>query len=297
MYAFAPSAGFLVEECAVLPDGRVEAADFASRMGEDLAFCAVMAVQNETGVIQPVEVLADLAHGCGALFLSDAVQAAGHAAIPVSADVVTVSAHKFGGPAGVGAVLHRVGLLPLLKGGGQEHGTRGGTENVAGICAMAAAAEHVREPEWMAELRDGLEDAFLRRMQDAGVAVTVAGGNRFGRGSAARRHVGASSAGGHRIGSVSCFVFGGGDGFPTGENLVLSCDLAGLALSSGSACHSGTGTPSSALLAMGYSPAEAVRGLRLSFGWGTKEAEMRRAYEILGDVVLRLVCPGGMRHT
>lgn len=272
VYAFAPPAGLSVEECAVLPDGTIDPADFAARMGEDTAFCAVMAVQNETGVIQPVEELASLAHACGALFLSDAVQAAGHIAIPHSADIVTVSAHKFGGPAGVGAVLHRGTLVPLLKGGGQEHGIRGGTENVAGICAMAAAAAEASEPDWMAALRDTLEAAFLRRMRMAGVPVTVAGQ--------------------HRIGSVSCLVFGGGEQFPTGENLVLSCDMAGLALSSGSACHSGSGTPSSALLAMGYSPAEAVRSVRLSFGWGTSSEEMRQAYQVLGDVILRLVCCG-----
>ena len=286
VYAFAPSAGFSVEECAVLPDGTVDPADFAARMGEDTAFCAVMAVQNETGVVQPVEKLAAFAHGCGALFLSDAVQAAGHTAIPAEADVVTVSAHKFGGPAGVGAVLHRGGLIPLLKGGGQERGLRGGTENVAGICAMAAAAAAVREPDWMTELRDGLEEAFLCRMRDAGIAVSAAGR------TAGRQH---------RIGSVSCFVFGGcgsegdgdsaGSGFPTGENLVLSCDMAGLALSSGSACHSGKGAPSAALLAMGYSPAEAVRGVRLSFGWGTDPEQMRQAYAVLGHVVVKMVCP------
>lgn len=299
VYAFAPSAGMLVEECAVLPDGTVDPADFAARMGSDLAFCAVMAVQNETGVIQPVEKLAALAHGCGALFLSDAVQAAGHIALPGTADIVTVSAHKFGGPAGVGAVLHRGTLAPLLKGGGQERGIRGGTENVAGICAMAAAAAAVSEPDWMADLRDALEDAFLCRMREIGVPVSAAGRQGCG-----------SSGKGHRIGSVSCFVFGGGDdfsagsgvpnvsafptgtAFPTGENLVLSSDLAGLALSAGSACHSGTGTPSAALLAMGYSPAEAVRSVRLSFGWGTTETEMRQAYAILGDVVEKMVCPG-----
>jgi len=272
VYAFGPSAGFAVEECAVLPEGTVDLSDFAARMGEDLAFCAVMAVQNETGVIQPTEELASLAHACGALFLSDAVQAAGHITLPHAADMVTVSAHKFGGPAGVGAVLHRGTLLPLLKGGGQERGLRGGTENVAGICAMAAAAAEVWEPDWMAALRDGLEASFLRRMHRVGVRVTVAGQ--------------------HRIGSVSCFVFGGGAQFPTGENLVLSCDMAGLALSAGSACHSGTGAPSSALLSMGFSPSEAVRSVRLSFGWGTEEAEMVRAYGILEDVIRKMVCSG-----
>lgn len=264
--AFALPAGMQSETCAVTPDGTVDPADFALRMGEDVAFAAVMTVQNETGVIQPVEKLADLAHGCGALFLTDAVQAAGHIGIPACADMAAVSAHKFGGPAGVGALLHHGGLVPLLKGGGQERGLRGGTENVPGICAMAAAAKAVCAPEWMADARDRLEAAFLCRMEAAGVPVSIAG------------------CGADRIGTVTCAVFGGAES----ENLVLSCDLAGLAVSAGSACHSGTRAPSGVLLAMGYTEKEAMGGVRLSFGYGTAAAEMEEAYRILGDAAEKL---------
>lgn len=272
VYSFAPAAGMAVEECAVTPYGTVDIPDFAARIGEDLAFAAVMTVQNETGVIQPVNELAELTHSCGGAFFTDAVQAAGHIPLPEKADVLTLSAHKFGGPAGVGALLHRGEMTPLLKGGGQEKGLRGGTENVPGICAMAAALAHTALPDWMAETRDRLEEQFLARMHQAGIPARIAGKNT------------------PRIGSVTCAVFGGKSGSPVpdGENLVLSCDLAGLAVSAGSACHSGSSTPSRVLTAMGYEEEEALREVRLSFGDGTTVEEMERAYRILGDTALRL---------
>jgi len=265
--AFALPAGMRAEECAVLPDGTVDPADFASRLGNDVGFCCVMAVQNETGVIQPVDRLAVLTHGCGALLLSDAVQAAGHIPLPVGADVLVISGHKFGAPAGTGAVFHRIPLSPLQKGGGQERGYRGGTENLPGICAMAAAASRWGEPDWMADLRDRGEADFVRRMAAAGMAVQVTG------------------AGIRRIGSVSHLIFPEG---VLGETLVLACDLAGLAVSAGSACHSDSPEPSAALLAMGYTLSEAVRGVRLSFGSGTTEAEMEASYRILGEAAEKL---------
>jgi len=272
--AFALPCGMTVEECAVTPDGTVDMADFAARMGPDLAFAAVMAVQNETGVIQPVEACASLAHGCGAYLLTDAVQAAGHVFLPAEADMAVISGHKFGAPAGTGAVLHRIPLFPLQKGGGQESGYRGGTENLPGICAMAAAVscwpEMIRDSEErLRPLRDRLEEAFLRRMASCGIPVTAVGGRAA------------------RIGTVSLLVFPDPAG-PLGENLVLSADLAGLAVSAGSACHSGSPEPSRALLAMGFPPSEAQRAVRLSFGPGTTAAEMEASYRILGDTVVRL---------
>ena len=276
----ADPAGLQAEECAVTPEGQVDPADFAARMGEDTAFAAVMTVQNETGVIQPVGECAALAHRCGAYFLTDAVQAAGHitggilpgdctAPAERIPDMAVISGHKFGGPAGTGALFHRISPVPLQKGGGQEGGFRGGTENLPGICAMAAALAASAEPAWMAALRDRLERQFVCRMEKAGVPVRIAGDS------------------GRRTGSVSCMVFPDPGG-PVGENLVLSADLAGLAVSAGSACHSASPEPSRVLLAMGYTTSEAVRAVRLSFGFGTEKAEMEEAYRILGDTVLRL---------
>lgn len=268
--SFAPRFGMTAEECAVCSDGVVDAADFCARLGDDIAFAAVLAVQNETGVIQPIDTLAEAVHSYGGAFLSDCVQAVGHIPLPTKADILTLSGHKFGGPHGTGAILYRGELAPLLVGGGQERGIRGGTENVAGVVAMAAAAMAAKEPAWMGRLRNRLEDAFLDTMGDYGYPVSI-----VGRGT-------------ERIGSVSCVVFGGDPRLPEGENLVLSCDMAGLAISAGSACHSGKSEPSPALLSMGYTEHEAIRQVRLSFGWATTEREMRRAFEILEDNVSRL---------
>ncbi len=273
--AFALPAGMTAEECAVTSGGTVDPADLAARLGDDVGFCAVMAVQNETGVIQPVPEAAVLAHRCGALLLSDAVQAAGHIPLRLQADVMVISGHKFGGPPGTGAVFHRMPLFPLQKGGGQEGGYRGGTENLPGICAMAAASSRWGEPDWMARLRDRLERQFVRRMAASGIAVKITGENS------------------PRIGSVSHILFPAGT---LGETLVLACDLAGLAVSAGSACHSASPEPSAALTAMGYTPAEAVRGVRLSFGFGTTETEMEAAYRILGDAAEKLCAVGMHKH-
>ena len=267
VHAFALPACMTIETCNVTPDGAVDPADLAARLRNDVGFCAVMTVQNETGVIQPVQKCAQLAHANGAYFLTDAVQAAGHIPLPADADMLVLSGHKFGSPAGTGALLHRFPLSPLQKGGGQEHGGRGGTENLPGICAMAAAASVWTEQQSMAPLRDQLETQLTCRMAEHGITARILG-----------KHS-------RRIDSVSSILF------PTGllgETLVLACDLAGLAISAGSACHSDSPEPSPSLLAMGLSPAEAVRVVRLSFGFGTTPAEMAAAYRILGDTALRL---------
>lgn len=275
--AFALPAGMTVELCRVTPEGTVDPADFAARLGEDVGFCGVMAVQNETGVIQPVDECAALAHGSGAYFLTDAVQAAGHLPLCGEADVLVISGHKFGAPHGTGAVLHRIPLLPLQKGGGQERGGRGGTENLPGICAMAAAASgwtqlRREEEERLRPLRDRLEEEFPARMGDMGIPVRILG-----------QHS-------PRIGTVSCILFPDG---PLGETLVLACDLAGAAISAGSACHSTSPESSPVLLAMGISPGEAVCAVRLSFGYGTTAAEMEACFRILGDKAAALYRPCG----
>lgn len=277
VYAYAPAMGFTVEACAATSDGMVDIQDFMARLDENVAFAAVLAVQNETGVIQPVDELAPMIHDCGGAFLSDCVQALGHIPLPKEPDMLTLSGHKFGGPGGTGALLVKpdMELSPILKGGGQESGIRGGTENVMNLCAMVAAACAVvdrGEPGWMVHTRDRLEEAMLDEMADFGIPISLAG------------------RGANRVGSISCVVWGGHTA-PTGENLVLSCDTSGLAVSAGSACHSGTLAPSPTLLAMGYTSEEAIRQVRLSFGYSTKIAEMERAFEILSDTVLRLWIP------
>lgn len=278
VYAYAPAMGFTIEECTATSDGSVDPKDFAARLDDDVAFAAVLAVQNETGVIQPVDKLAKMTHDCGGAFLSDCVQAVGHIPLPKEPDILTLSGHKFGGPGGTGALLAKPGVIlsPLLKGGGQEGGIRGGTENVMGICAMVAAAEAVTktgEPGWMGYTRDQHEDEFLDEMANFGIPVSIAG------------------RGANRIGSISCVVFGGKSAVPESENLVLSCDMAGLAVSAGSACHSGERTPSATLLAMGYTAEEALRQVRLSFGWSTQLTTVKHAYDLLHQTLLNLWQP------
>lgn len=277
VYAYAPPMGFTVEECAATSGGVVDVNDFAARLDEDVAFAAVLAVQNETGVIQPVDELAKLTHDHGSMFLSDCVQRIGHTPLPTEPDILTLSGHKFGGPGGTGALLAKqnVPLSPLLKGGGQEQGIRGGTENVMNLCAMVAAACAVvetGEPGWMGHTRDRLEEKLLDEMAELGIPISIAG------------------RGADRTGSISCVVLGGHTA-PVGENIVLSCDASGLAVSAGSACHSGTLAPSPTLLSMGYTSEEAIRQVRLSFGPSTKIAEMERAFEIFWETVLRLWIP------
>lgn len=289
VYTFAPPMGYTVEECRVTPAGTVDQADFAARLGEDVAFAAVLAVQNETGVIQPIEALAAMTHHCGGSFFSDCVQAAGHIPLPKGPDILTLSGHKFGAPTGTGVLFAQpdTPLFPLLKGGGQEFGIRGGTENSMGICAMAAAAMAVTtagEPHWMAPTRDRLEAQLIEETAAHGLPLTIAGRST------------------DRIGSTSCIVLGDTNdipvsgmpvsaipvsGIPEGENVVLSCDMAGLAVSAGSACHSGERAPSPTLLAMGYTPAAAIRQIRLSFGWSTTAAEMEQAFAIFTHTLLR----------
>ncbi len=281
----APLFGCTVETCRVTADGVIDLVDFAARMGEDLAFAAVMTVQNETGVIQPVQQCAALVHACGGLFFTDAVQAAGHMALPVHGagdtlpDVLTLSAHKFGGMPGVGCVLHRIPLTPLQKGGGQESGIRGGTENLPGILTMAAAAtawpEALRLSEALRALKESSEAAFLHRMQNAGIPAVAAG------------------MATPRIPTTTLLVFRDipGKSLPLGETIVLSADLSGLAISAGSACHSHLPEPSRALLAMDFTESEASRAVRLSFGTSTSSGELTKAYEILGDILERLYIP------
>ncbi len=287
VHSFCPLFGFTVEECAVTWSGTVDLTDFAGRMGQDVAFAAVMTVQNETGVVQPVETLATWIHQCGGLFFTDGVQAAGHMLLPgfsanlppdnaALPDMLAVSAHKFGGLPGVGALCHRLPLTPVQKGGGQENGCRGGTENIPGIVAMAAAASGWHEArvglETLGQVNRRCEADFLDRMRAYRIPVTIAG---------------ASS---RRIPTTSLVVFRDvpGTTLPLGENIVLSADMAGLAVSAGSACHSYTPEPSRTLLSMGFRETEARRAVRLSFGLSNTSEDVENAWLVLAQVVKML---------
>lgn len=224
------------------------------------AIVALQLANNETGVLQPVADVVSVARAHGALVHCDAVQAVGKIAVDFAAlgvDSLAVSAHKIGGPQGVGALLLRDGLAfrPLLTGGGQELGRRSGTENLAGIAgfgaAAAAAGRDLPRMSGVAALRDRLE----RRLLDA-----VPG---------ARAHGAAVD----RLPNTSCVTM---PGVP-GETQVMALDLAGVCISAGAACSSGKVRPSHVLRAMGLDEAEAASAVRFSLGPDTTEAEIRRA--------------------
>jgi cysteine desulfurase len=258
----------LVEEIPVTPDGVVDLAVLEQRLivlaGKDVRpFVSIMLANNETGVIQPVQAACELVHRGGGLMHVDAVQAVGR--IPcdfnaLGADLLTISAHKLGGPKGVGALVRReaVQLDPLITGGGQERNQRAGTENVAGIAgfgAEAAAARTALEPDArrMAALRDRLE---------AGLQATAPKAVIFG-------------AAAERLPNTTLFTVPG----LKAETAVIALDLEGIAVSSGAACSSGKVQPSHVLAAMGVDQALARGAIRLSLGWTTTEADIARALD------------------
>ena len=234
------------------------------------ALVSVMLANNETGVIQPLAQVVALAGAAGAWVHCDAVQAAGKIPLDMAAlgvDLLTLSAHKLGGPQGVGALLARPGLplQPLQRGGGQERRLRAGTENLPGIAGFGAAAAAARRDlpamARLAELRDRFEAEALVLAPD----LTV-----FGRGAP-------------RLPNTSCVALAG---LPA-ETQLMALDLAGVAVSSGAACSSGKVQPSHVLSAMGASPAEAGSAIRVSLGWASKAEDIDCLLAAWGDLYRR----------
>ncbi len=214
------------------------------------ALVSVMWVNNETGVIQPVDAIAALAKQYGALFHCDAVQAAGRIPLKPVSDYMTLTAHKFGGPQGVGALIVAPKAPPvkLLSGGGQERRQRAGTENVAGIAGFGVAAG-----EALAQM-----DAYrkLAAWRDR-IETSLPGIHVFG-------------ADAPRVANTTCFALEG----VIADTQLMALDLAGICVSSGSACSSGSVKPSHVLDAMGIAPHLATCALRVSLGWSTTEADV-----------------------
>ena len=233
---------------------------------DEPALVALMLVNNETGVVQPVAAAAEIAHARGALLHCDAVQAAGRldvAAEAAGADFIAVSAHKLGGPAGVGALVLGAGIsLEPQRGGGQERGRRAGTENLVGIAGFgAAAALAVPDPAEVQRL-----DALRRRLEEGVRSVCP---QAVVHGEAARRAAGTSCIG---MPGVSA------------ETQLMSFDLAGVAVSAGAACSSGKVSASHVLRAMGVTEAEARCAVRVSFGWGTEAPDIDRLIAAWADL-------------
>jgi len=259
-------------EEALLPvdrDGLLDLAALDAALAWRPTVVSVMWVNNETGVVQPVAEIARRCAAAGTLFHSDLVQAFGK--VPVSlaavrADLATISAHKIGGPKGVGALIvrDRSALEPLQHGGSQQHAVRPGTENVAGIVGLGRAASLVA-----AELAD--EQRRLTALRDELIA----------RASEAVPDLRVSGAGAPRAPHIVNLQIPGADG----ESLLAQLDLAGVAASGGSACTTGSVEPSHVLTAMGIPRAHALGAIRLSLGRETRQVDIAFAVEVLRGVV------------
>ncbi len=249
--------------------GTVSVESFTSKVDEATALCTVMWVNNEIGTIQPIAELVERAKARGAIFHTDAVQAFGKVTIDARAipfDLLTISGHKFGAPKGIGAIFIRRGtaLEPLMHGGAQDRGRRPGTENVAAVVGLARAAElalEERDAECgrVSALRDSLERALVSRIPDAVV---------HGRSAPRAPHM------------LNISVPG-----TDSESLLMALDLAGVAASSGSACQSGSISPSHVLSAIGIAPDLASAAIRLSLGAMTTEACIERVAQLFPALI------------
>ena len=252
--------------------GVVSVAALREALTDDTALVSIMHANNEVGTIQPIAELAQAAKARGALFHTDAVQSAGKVPINVKTlgvDLLSISAHKFNGPKGVGAIWSRRGvrLTPPMTGGRQERGRRAGTENVAGIagCGVAAALamkKLVTDADRLAALRDRLEAGIITR-----VPGTIVNGG-----------------GSPRVPNTTNISFERVEA----ESLLIALDLEGVAVSTGSACSSGTLEPSHVLKAMGFPPHRTQNSIRFSLGAGNTDAEVDCVISILPAVVDKL---------
>ncbi len=257
--------GVEVTHVAVDDEARVDAAAVRRALRPDTGLVSIMTANNEVGSLQPIEEIADVAHQAGALFHTDAVQAAPWLdlrPLVAVADLLSISSHKLAGPLGIGALYVRPGfdLVPLLRGGGQQGGRRGGTEATAAMVGFGAAcsralARHGEAAVRVAALRDRLESGLLESIADA-------------------RRNGAAAA---RLPNTCHLSFARCDG----NALVARLDLDGLAASAGAACASGVAHASPVMEALGVAPEYLPGALRLSLGYDTTDADV--------DVTLRIV--------
>ncbi len=263
--------GFRVTRLAVDRRGLLDPAELEAVLGPETALVSILWANNETGVIQPMEILAERVHARGIPLHVDATQALGKIPVDlgrVPADLLSASGHKLGGPKGVGMLVRRRGLPlePFVRGGGQEGGLRGGTENVPGAVGFGVACElALRELEARQRRYAALRDRLFEGLRAAIADLRWNGGP------------------GPVLPNTLNACFPGA----SGEFLLQALDLEGVSVSAGAACHSGSVEPSGVLLAMGLTPEEAGASLRLSVGHGVDEAQIDRVVEILPRLVAR----------
>ena len=266
--------GAAAELVPLTPDGTLDLDALGRQLAGEPVVLALQAANNETGVLQPVREAAALVHAAGGTVVCDAVQAAGKVACDLAtfgADALALSAHKFGGAKGAGALCfgdrrHHL-EYGVVRGGGQERGLRCGTENVTGIVGLGAACEAAEarrreQAEAHERWRDAIEAVVLSLVPEAVV---------FGRGAP-------------RLPNTSCFALPGFDA----QVLLMNLDLDGIAVSAGSACAAGTVTPSHVLSAMGVAPGIAIRALRVSLGWTTTERDIEAFRHAFAKAVHRM---------
>lgn len=263
--------GWRVTLLPVEANGVVPVSALEDAITEDTAIVSVMHANNEIGTIQPIAALARIAHAHGALFHTDAVQSVGKIPVAVRAldvDLLSLSAHKFGGPKGVGALWIRRGvrLTSYQTGGRQERNRRAGTENVPAIAGLGAAARIARE-----KIDAGATQAALRDRLERGILAAVPGTSINGDAS-------------HRVPNTTNLSF---DGIEA-ESLLIALDLEGVAVSTGSACSSGSLEPSHVLRAMGGSNARTRNSLRFSLGPENTAAEVEFVLGVLPGLVTKL---------
>ena len=262
-------------ECTILPvttQGVVTPEALSTAMADDVAVVSVMHANNEIGTVQPIEELAKIAHAQGALFHTDAVQSAGKISLDVRSlgiDLLSLSGHKFYGPKGSGALWIRRGvrLAPILTGGRHERNRRAGTENVPGLIGLGVAARLAKaamahEGIRRSAMRDRLERLVLERVP----RTTVNG------------------AGAPRVPNTTNISFDGVEA----ESLLIALDLEGIAVSTGSACSSGTLEPSHVLKAMNLPAGRAQNAIRFSLGSGNTDEEIDRLVDVLPPIVEKL---------
>jgi cysteine desulfurase len=265
--------GFEMTRISPESDGYIDPEVLAAAIHDDVGLVTVGLVNAEIGTIQEVAAIARAASRAGALFHVDAAQAVGRIPVRIEdlgCDLMTISAHKIGGPAGIGALYVRPGsnLAPTMLGGPQEAGLRAGTPNLLGAIGFGVAAEGVlnaieHEPARIEMLADALLDYLLR---------TIPGLRLNG-----PRHA--------RVANTINLTFPG----VLGESMLIALDLEGVEISMGSACAAGAVEPSHVLTAMGRSAAEARSSLRISLGWSTSVGEITQAAEIIARVWRRVV--------
>ena len=273
-FRFLESQGFNSTYLSVDKYGLIDLEELREAITDDTILVSVMFANNETGVIMPIQEIAELVKEKRVIFHTDAIQAVGKIDINLKnlpVDLLSISGHKLYGPKGVGALLIRDGvkLGPLIHGGGQERGKRSGTENVAGIVGLGKACEIFKQ-----DAGYKMQDARIKDLRDElyeGISERISG----------------FKLNGHhekRLSNTLNLSFEGVEG----ESLVMNLDLEGIAVSTGSACSEGNVEPSHVLLAMGLSKEQAVSSVRFSLGRFTEKEDINRVIDVLPGIVERI---------